>query len=405
MFPINKIREDFPILKTKINGKDLVFLDSAASAQKPFCVINACSDFYEKYYANVHRGLYYLSDKATTLFENARKTVAQFINAKTDAEIVFTRNATESINLVAYSYALNNLKHGDEILISEAEHHANIVPWQFVAQKTGAVLKVFKVSDEGDVVWAEFDKCLNNKTKLVAITYMSNVLGTIFPVKEIAQKAHLIGAKVLVDACQAAVHQKQDVQDLDADFLVFSGHKTYGPSGIGVLYAKEELLDEMPPYQFGGDMVETVTFQKTTFAKAPAKFEAGTPAMVQAFGLSKALEYMMDIGLDNIAQYDKSILNFAMEKLNNIKGLHIIGTAKNKAGVIAFNIENTHPSDISELLNNMGVCVRAGHHCAQPIHHRMGVNATVRASFGLYNTMQEVEFFVEAIEKAMRLLK
>lgn len=405
MFPINKIREDFPILKTKINGKNLVFLDSAASAQKPFCVINACSDFYEKYYANVHRGLYYLSDKATMLYENARKTVAQFINAKTDAEIVFTRNATESINLVAYSYALNNLKQGDEILISEAEHHANIVPWQFAAQKTGAVIKVFKVNNEGDFVSAEFDKLLNNKTKLVAVTHMSNVLGTIFPVREIAQKAHLIGAKVLVDACQAAVHQKIDVQDLDADFLVFSGHKTYGPSGIGVLYAKEELLDEMPPYQFGGDMVETVTFQKTTFAKAPAKFEAGTPAMVQAFGLSKALEYMMDIGLDNIAQYDKSILNFAMEKLNNINGLHIIGTAKNKAGVISFNIDNAHPSDISELLNNMGICVRAGHHCAQPIHKRMGVNATVRASFGLYNTMQEVEFFAEAIEKVMRLLK
>jgi cysteine desulfurase/selenocysteine lyase len=405
MFPINKIREDFPILKTKINGKDLVFLDSAASAQKPFCVINACTDFYEKYYANVHRGLYYLSDKATTLYENARKTVAQFINAKTDAEIVFTRNATESINLVAYSYALNNLKQGDEILISEAEHHANIVPWQFVAKKTGAVLKVFKVSDEGDFIGAEFDKLLNNKTKLVAVTYMSNVLGTIFPVKEISQKAHLIGAKVLVDACQAAVHQKIDVQDLSTDFLVFSGHKTYGPSGIGVLYAKEELLGEMPPYQFGGDMVETVTFQKTTFAKAPAKFEAGTPAMVQAFGLSKALEYMMDIGLDNIANYDKSILNFAMGKLNNIKGLHIIGTAKNKAGVIAFNVDNAHPFDISELLNNMGVCVRAGHHCAQPIHQRMGVNATVRASFGLYNTMQEVEFFVEAIEKVMRLFR
>ena len=401
MFDVYKIREDFEVLKRQINNKNIVYLDSAASAQKPNCVIEKMSFVYQNFYANVHRGMYDLAEEVTTEYENARQIVANFINAD-KKEIIFTRNATEAINLVAATWAEKNLNKDDEILVSEAEHHANLVPWQMVCEKNGCKLKVFKIGDNGSFIKEEFLNELSSKTKLVAITAMSNVLGTIFPVKEIVQEAHKFGAKVLIDACQFAVHQKIDMKDFNCDFLAFSGHKLYGPTGIGVLYGKQDLLDSMPPYQTGGDMVEKVTYQKTTFASAPARFEAGTPAIAEAIGLGEAIKYISDIGLKNIISHEKELVKYMFEKTSQIEDFKHIGNMAEKGGVFSFQVKNIHPQDLAYVLNKEGVCIRIGHHCAEPLVNRMGYNSLARASFGLYTTKEDIDCFVNAVNKALK---
>lgn len=403
MYDIEKIREDFPALSDTFDGKPNIYLDTAASAQKPQCVIDKICRIYTHTYANVHRGTYALATAITQEYEQARQVIASFIKAKS-CEIIFTRNATESINLVAASWAEQNLKENDEILVSEAEHHANLVPWQIVAKKVGAKLKIFKIADDGSYIKEEFEKLLTDKVKLVAVTAMSNVLGTIFPIKEIVEKAHQIGAKVSVDACQSIVHQRTNVQDLDCDFLCFSGHKLYGPTGIGVLYAKEELLNKMPPYQAGGDMVDKVTYEHTTYALPPARFEAGTPAIVEAIGLKTAIEYVLKIGFEDIAAHEKELLSYFNQKAKNVDGLKIIGTAKDKGGVISFDFKGIHPQDLSFVLAHEGVAVRIGHHCAEPLVERMGYHSLARISFGLYTSKADIDAFFDALQKAERLL-
>ena len=405
MYDVYKIRQDFPILQKLIDGKPNIYLDSAASAQKPKAVINIMNRILKNEYANVHRGTYALSDKITDKYEKARIIVQKFLNARSAQEIVFTRNATEAINLVAYSWAMENLHQGDEILISEAEHHANLIPWQIVCQKKGCVLRVFKIGDDGAYLPHEFTKSLSDKVKLVAVTAMSNVLGTIFPIKTITAEAHKIGAKVLIDACQAAVHQKIDVQDIDCDFLAFSGHKTYGPTGIGVLYGKSELLKSMPPYQTGGDMVDKVTYQHTTFAEPPSRFEAGTPAIVEAIGLGEALRYMQKIGLENITLHEQELVKYMYEKCREIKDFKHIGSLPNKGGVFSFQVGNIHPQDLAYVLGKDGVAIRIGHHCAEPLVERMGYNSVARASFGLYTTKEDIDAFVKAVTKAQKFFK
>ena len=400
MYDVYKIRQDFPILQKLIDGKPNIYLDSAASAQKPKAVINIMNRILKNEYANVHRGTYALSDKITDEYEKARIIVQKFLNARSAQEIVFTRNATEAINLVAYSWAMENLHQGDEILISEAEHHANLIPWQIVCQKKGCVLRVFKIGDDGAYLPHEFTKSLSDKVKLVAVTAMSNVLGTIFPIKTITAEAHKIGAKVLIDACQAAVHQKIDVQDIDCDFLAFSGHKTYGPTGIGVLYGKSELLKSMPPYQTGGDMVDKVTYQHTTFAEPPSRFEAGTPAIVEAIGLGEALRYMQKIGLENITLHEQELVKYMYEKCREIKDFKHIGSLPNKGGVFSFQVGNIHPQDLAYIINKEGVSIRTGHHCAEPLVHRMGYETVARASIGLYSRKEDIDTLVKALEKA-----
>ena len=402
MYDVYKIREDFPVLSVLINGKPNIFMDSAASAQKPRQVIEKMRNIYETEYANVHRGAYYLSEQITEEYEEARSKIHQFLNTRSDKEIVFVRNATEGINLVAAAWGRKFFKAGDEVLISEAEHHANLVPWQALRDETGIKLKIFKVSDKGEYLEEEYLKLLSEKTKLVAVTGMSNVLGTIFPIKEIGRQAHQIGAKVLVDACQYAVHQKVDVQDLDCDFLVFSGHKTYGPSGIGILYGKYDILTKMSPYQYGGDMVDTVTYEKTTFNEPPFRFEAGTPALVQAIGLGVAIDYMSALGMDNIMRHEEELTRYATERLSAIQRLKIVGQAKEKGGVFSFNVEGMHPQDLAFILDKEGVAVRIGHHCAQPIVNRMGYESLARASLGLYSTKEDIDALVKAIEKAKK---
>lgn len=405
MYDVYKIRQDFPILQKLIDGKPNIYLDSAASAQKPKVVINLMNRILKNEYANVHRGTYALSDKITDEYEKSRIIVQKFLNARSAQEIVFTRNATEAINLVAYSWAMENLHQGDEILISEAEHHANLIPWQIVCQKKGCVLRVFKIGDDGAYLPHEFTKSLSDKVKLVAVTAMSNVLGTIFPIKTITAEAHKIGAKVLIDACQAAVHQKIDVQDIDCDFLAFSGHKTYGPTGIGVLYGKSELLKSMPPYQTGGDMVDKVTYQHTTFAEPPSRFEAGTPAIVEAIGLGEALRYMQKIGLENITLHEQELVKYMYEKCQEIKDFKHIGSLPNKGGVFSFQVGNIHPQDLAYVLGKEGVAIRIGHHCAEPLVERMGYNSVARASFGLYTTKEDIDAFVRAVTKAQKFFK
>ena len=402
MYDIEKIRRDFPVLQRQINGKPNAYLDSAASAQKPKCVINKMNHIYRTGYANVHRGTYALSDTITTEYEKARKIVQKFINARSEKEIVFTRNATESINLVAATWAIQNLKSGDEVLISEAEHHANLIPWQIVCQKTGAMLKVFKIADDGSYIHEKFKKSLSGHTKLVAVTGMSNVLGTVFPIKQIAAEAHKIGAKVLIDACQLAVHASIDVQDLDCDFLAFSGHKTYGPTGIGALYGKAEILADMPPYQTGGDMVDKVTYEYTTYAEPPARFEAGTPAIVEAIGLGEALKYMQKIGFDNIERHEREIADYMLQKTAEIKGFKHVGTAAGKGGVFAFQVGNIHPQDLAYVLGKEGVAIRIGHHCAEPLVNRLGYTSLARASIGLYTSKEDIDAFVAAVKKAQK---
>ncbi|MBR2921865.1 MAG: cysteine desulfurase [Alphaproteobacteria bacterium] len=400
MYDVEKIRKDFPIFNIKVNQKNNTFLDSGASAQKPQCVIDAIVDTYTKEYANVHRGSYFLSEEITYKYEQARKTVQKFLNTAKSDEIVFTRNATEAINLVASTWGKKFLSKIDEVIITELEHHANLVPWQVLRDEIGFELKICKIDDDGSFNFDEFKNMLSGKTKLVALSGMSNVLGTILPLKKIISASHKVGAKVLVDACQLAVHQKIDVQDLDCDFLAFSGHKTYGPTGIGVLYGKYDILDTMPPYQYGGDMVNIVTYQSTTYDVPPARFEAGTPAIVQAIGLAKALEYMMGLGLENIAKHEKELTLYATEKLSQIKGLKLVGTAKDKGGVFSFVVDKIHPQDLAFILNKEGISVRVGHHCAAPLVRRMGYESVVRASFGLYNTKEDIDILCQAINKA-----
>lgn len=400
MYDVEKIRKDFPIFDVLVNGKRNTFLDSGASAQKPRCVIDKMMSIYSNEYANVHRGSYFLSEEITSAYEQARQTVQKFLNASQASEIVFTRNATEAINLVASTWGRKFLTKIDEVIITEAEHHANLVPWQALRDEIGFELKICKIKDDGSFDWDDFCKLLNGKTKLVSISGMSNVLGTIFPIKDIIASSHRVGAKVLVDACQLAVHQKIDVQDLDCDFLAFSGHKTYGPTGIGVLYGKYDILDSMPPYQYGGDMVNVVTYQSTTFDEPPARFEAGTPAIVQAIGLATALEYIMNLGFDNIMSHEKELIEYTKQELNKIDGLVQIGSAEEKGGVFSFIIKNIHPQDLAFILDKEGISVRVGHHCAAPLVRRMGYESVVRASLGLYNTKEDIDILCQAINKA-----
>lgn len=400
MYNVEQIRKDFPIFDVKINGKANTFLDSGASAQKPRCVIDKIVEVYTQSYANVHRGAYLLSEEATSEYEEARRTVRKFINAASEKEIVFTRSATEAINLVASTWGRKFLTKIDEVIITEAEHHANLVPWQVLRDEIGFELKICKIKDDGSLDMEDFTRLLNGNTKLVAVSGMSNVLGTVFPIKEIVTAAHQVGARVLVDACQLAVHQKIDVQELDCDFLAFSGHKTYGPTGIGVLYGKYDILDSMPPYQYGGDMVNVVTYQATTFDEPPARFEAGTPAFVQAIGLGTALEYMMKLGMDNITAHENELTAYALEKLAQIDGLTQVGTAKGKGGVFSFVIDGIHPQDLGFILDKEGIAVRVGHHCAAPLVRRMGYESVVRASLGLYNTKEDIDILCRALNKA-----
>lgn len=400
MYDVEQIRLDFPELQILINGKRNTFLDTAASAQKPKIVIDKMIDVMTRHYANVHRGSYTLSEELTYEYEQAREEVQKFINAASKKEIVFTRNATESINLVAATWGRYKLRAGDEILISEAEHHSNLIPWQMLRDELGLKLKVFKVADDGSFIKEEFLSQLSEKTKLVAVTAMSNVLGTIFPIQEITEAAHQMGAKVLVDACQFAVHHQIDVKKWQSDFVAFSGHKLYGPTGIGVLYGKQDLLEEMPPYQTGGEMVDIVTFEKTTFAPPPAKFEAGTPAIVEAVGLGEALRYVSRLGWDNILEHEQQLTNYATERLNEVKGLKIIGTAKGKGGVFSFAVDKIHSQDLAFILSQEGVAIRTGHHCAAPLVHRMGYETVARASLGLYSNKQDIDWLIKSIEKA-----
>ena len=399
-YDVERIRTDFPILFREVYGKPLVYLDNGASAQKPSAMLDAIEHAYKMEYANVHRGLHYLSNTATAKYEDARETVRRFLNAPSTDEIIFTRNATEAINLVASSFGGMILGENDEIILSIMEHHSNIVPWHFHRERRGAVLKWAPITDEGELELDKFEKLFNQHTKMVAITHMSNVLGTVTPLKEIVRIAHAHNVPVLVDGSQAAVHMALDVQDLDVDFYVFTGHKTYGPTGIGVLYAKKKHLDAMPPFLGGGDMIESVSKSNVTYGKTPHKFEAGTPPIVQTIGLGAALDYMMQVGRDRIAAHEASLKDYAHERLGRLNWLKIHGHAKDKGAIISFSVDGLHPHDISTIIDRSGVAVRAGHHCAQPLMERLGVTATCRASFAMYNTKAEVDALAEALIKA-----
>jgi cysteine desulfurase/selenocysteine lyase len=403
MLDVAKIRADFPILSREVYGKPLVYLDNAASAQKPKAVIDAMMKSMTQEYANVHRGLHFLSNAATDAFEAARESVRRFINAPSKDQIIFTRNATEAINLVAQSFGGMVIGEGDEIVLSMLEHHSNIVPWHFHRERRGAVLKWAPIDDEGNFLIEEFAKLLTSRTKMVAVTMMSNALGTEVPVAEIIKLAHAKGIPVLVDASQGAVHGHVDVQALDADFLVFTGHKTYGPTGIGVLYGKAEHLKAMPPYQGGGEMISEVTFDAITYNDPPHRFEAGTPAIVEAIGLGAALDYMTAVGLDKIAAHEQVLHGYAMARLSEINSLKIFGRAKHKGPIISFNMLGAHAHDVSTVIDRHGVAVRAGTHCTQPLLQRLGVSATCRASFAMYNTMEEVDKLAEALISAQRI--
>jgi len=404
-YDVAGIRDDFPILGELIYGKPLVYLDNGASAQKPRQVIDAISNAYSTEYANVHRGVHYLSQRATDAMEAARQKARDFINAADDREVIFVRGATEGINLVASSWGRKFLKPGDEIVLSTLEHHSNIVPWQFAAEAAGAVIKVAPIDDDGALVMEAFARLLGPRTKMVAIAHVSNALGTVLPVAEIVKMAHDVGAHVLLDGCQAVPHTPVDVQALDCDFYVFSGHKLYGPSGIGVLYGKAALLEAMPPYQGGGEMIDVVTFEKTTYAGLPFKFEAGTPNIVGAIGLGAAIDYVTGIGLPRIAAHEHAVLAYATEKLSAMNTVKIIGRARDKAAILSFTLEGVHPHDIGTILDREGVAVRTGHHCAQPVMERFDVPATVRASFGLYNTKEEVDRLVAALHRVQEIFR
>jgi len=398
-FDVEKIRRDFPILKMKVLGHPLVYLDNAATSQKPQSVIDALVRYYEGENANIHRGVHYLSQIATEAFEQARETVRAFVNAARASEIIFTRGTTEAINLVAHSYGRANVGAGDEVLITAMEHHSNIVPWQMLCEEKGAKLRVAPMNDEGELLLEEFKKLLNPRTKVVAVGHVSNALGTINPLKEMIAAAHTLGIPVVVDGAQAVPHLAVDVQDLDADFYAFSGHKMYGPTGIGVQYGKTALLEAMPPYQGGGDMISSVTFEKTTYNKLPYKFEAGTPDMAGAAGLKAAIEYMNGIGIAKIAAHEHELLEYATEVIGSLPGVRLIGKAREKASVLSFVLDEVHPHDIGTILDQEGIAVRTGHHCAQPVMERFHIPATVRASFAVYNTKAEIDALARAIQK------
>ncbi len=403
MYDINKVREDFPILSRQIYGKPLVYFDNGATTQKPLCVLDAMRNEYLNVNANVHRGVHYLSQQATDLHEAARETVRKFINAPKVEEVIFTRGTTESLNLVVSSFGDRFLSEGDEVIVSVMEHHSNIVPWQLLAAKKGIAIKVIPMTDEGDVIMEEYEKLFNEKTRIVSITQVSNVLGTINPVKEMIRIAHEHEVPVMLDGAQSTPHMKVDVQDLDCDFFAFSGHKIYGPTGIGVLYGKEKWLDEMPPYQGGGEMIESVSFEKTTFEKLPFKFEAGTPDYVATHGLATALNYVTELGLDNIFAHEQELTRYAMEQMKEIPGMRLFGTSQHKDAVISFLVGDIHHLDMGTLLDRLGIAVRTGHHCAEPLMHRLGISGTVRASFALYNTKEEVDALIAGIKRVSQM--
>ena len=400
MYDITKVREDFPILSRTVYGKPLIYLDNGATTQKPLCVLDAMREEYLNVNANVHRGVHWMSQQATDLHEAARETVRKFINARSTTEIVFTRGTTESLNLVASSFVEGCMKEGDEVIVSTMEHHSNIVPWQLQEQRKGIVLKVIPMTDEGELQLEEYEKLFTERTKLVSVTQVSNVLGTVNPVKEMIRIAHEHGVPVVVDGAQSVPHFAVDVQDLDCDFLAFSGHKVYGPTGVGVLYGKEEWLDRLPPYQGGGEMIERVSFTKTTFERPPLKFEAGTPDYIATHGLATALDYVTSLGMDNILAHEQDLTHYALQQLREIEGMHIYGH-RNDSGdaVISFNVGDIHHMDLGTLLDQLGIAVRTGHHCAQPLMDRLGILGTVRASFGLYNTREEVDALVAGIKR------
>lgn len=411
MYDISKIREDFPILSREVYGKPLVYLDNAATTQKPLCVLDAMREEYLNVNANVHRGVHYLSQQATDLHEAAREKVRAFINAGKTSEIIFTRGTTESINLVAQTFCEAFMNEGDEVLVTDMEHHSNIVPWQLQAQKRGIVVRHLPINDRGELVAAEngmlstdeIGKFLNNRTKLLSLAHVSNVLGTVNPVKEIIALAHERGIPVLIDGAQSAPHMTIDVQDLDCDFYAFSGHKMYGPTGIGVLYGKEEWLEKLPPYQGGGEMIDHVSWEKTTFEQLPFKFEAGTPDYVATHGLATAIDYISSLGLDNIAAHEHELTRYCMERLRSVDGIRIFGEAEQKDAVVSFLVGDIHHLDMGTLLDRLGIAVRTGHHCAHPLMTRLGVTGTVRASFALYNTKEEVDTLVEGIHRVAKM--
>lgn len=403
MLDIQKIRADFPILSQKVNGKPLVYFDNGATSQKPKVVIDSITKYYEEINANIHRGVHTLSQLATDAYEISRGKIQKHINAKFSHEVIFTSGTTHSINAVANGFA-SILKVGDEVMVSALEHHSNIVPWQMLCEKTGAILKVIPMNENGELIMSDFDKLLSEKTKIVTVNHISNALGTINPIEYMIEKAHQVGAAILIDGAQATPHLKPNVQALDCDFYVFSGHKICGPTGVGILYGKEEWLRKLPPYQGGGEMIATVSFEKTTYADLPHKFEAGTPNIEGGIVLGTAIDYLNEIGFENIAKYEHELLEYATAKLLEIEGLRIFGTSENKTSVISFNIEGIHPYDIGTIIDKLGIAVRTGHHCAQPIMDFYKIPGTIRASFAFYNTKEEIDIFVEAVKKAQMML-
>jgi cysteine desulfurase/selenocysteine lyase len=403
-FNVREIREEFPALRQQIYGKNLIYFDNGATSQKPKLVLDAINLFYSKENANIHRGVHFMSQKATTEYEAARKRIQQYIGARKSEEIIFTKGTTDSINLVAYSFG-QLLSAGDEILISAMEHHSNIVPWQMLCERQGCVLKVAPINQRGELIMEEFDRLLSKKTKLVSITHISNTLGTVNPVKEIIDKAHAVGAKVLVDGAQSIQHMHINVKELNCDFYAFSSHKVFGPTGIGVLYGKEELLDRMPPYQGGGDMISRVTFERTTYNELPFKFEAGTPHIAGGICLGKAFEFLSSIDMEAAEKHERELAKYAEDMLDTFEGLQIIGEAKNKTSVVSFAVKGIHPFDIGTLLDKQGIAVRTGHHCTQPLMDFYQIPGTVRASFAFYNTKEEIDTFVAAVERSLSMLK
>lgn len=403
MYDINKVREDFPILSRKVYDRPLVYLDNAATTQKPLCVLDAMRHEYLNVNANVHRGVHYLSQQATDLHEAARETVRKFINARSTSEIIFTRGTTESLNLVASSFCDAFMQEGDEVIVSTMEHHSNIVPWQLQAAKKGIAIRVIPMNDKGDLDLDEFGKLFTEKTKIVSVTQVSNVLGTVNPVKEIVRIAHEHGIPVMVDGAQSTPHFAVDVQDIDCEFFAFSGHKIYGPTGVGVLYGKEDWLDRLPPYQGGGEMIESVSFEKTVFEKLPFKFEAGTPDYIATHGLATAIDYVTALGMENIQKHEQELTRYCMEQMKTIDGMRIFGQSEHKDAVVSFLVGNIHHLDMGTLLDRLGIAVRTGHHCAQPLMIRLGIQGTVRASFALYNTKEEIDVLVAGIKRVSQM--
>ncbi len=403
MLEVQNVRKEFPILLQEVNGKRLVYFDNGATSQKPNVVIDAINNYYKEINANIHRGVHYLSQVATDSYELSRKKIQAHLNAKHDFEIIFTSGTTESINLVANSFSAL-LQPGDEIIVSHLEHHSNIVPWQMVCEKTKAVLKVIPIDNNGELIMSAYEELLSDKTKIVAVNHVSNALGIVNPIKEIIVKAHKYGAAVLIDGAQAVAHLRPDVQDLDCDFYVFSGHKMCGPTGVGVLYGKQEWLEKMPPYKGGGEMIKEVTFEKTTYADLPHKFEAGTPNIAGGIGLGVAIDYLNEVGFKNIHEYEKELLNYATNRLLEIEGIEIYGNVENKVSVISFNVKNIHPYDVGSIIDKLGIAVRTGHHCAQPIMAHFGIPGTIRASLSFYNTKEEIDYMIDALKKAQQML-